>query len=831
MNSIQINNIIQDKKDESLIDKLNDSNSKSLLKSNQGNELKLSLFTKSNNRRTKNGKELTMSYTAKFNGGKTIRKNRALTLNEDTERKMNSSISETETSLKNLEQKFSKKVKSFEESKKSKNSIQDKIIVDSIEHIYSKIKEMPLKIKIQNIFLYLTILLIGIFDWSFLFQLSENKLERNYCFTNLNQFDSCSIEQICKNYNSKINYIIYNNSINFLGKNENENTFLEENESINFYYKQFFLNYSYILSNNQFLNSYQLFSTMRNNNNFVIILTSKGSWNIFLKYFFVCQKKNYSLIILLAYFFGGIFGCLIFGLQADIRGRKKIIQINLLIMVFGFLIIIFYIYYIEHYYKIYKKEFNKKYSYSHSNVNNIQYKEILEKIHVQNLVQILMNKTFIVFIIGEFIANIGACPLLKICLSLLIENATNEDIALQNYRKYFFFNKGCSPLFGILIIVNINSISWSYNILCVFTFLLFICSFFVLNESMRYYYELCEWKNLSQFIINNFNLEKDNDLQFLSENELRSFQREENDIVNKEYEIRRLNLKEDKENDEIFEKNNFYNYYQRKKSFLIRGIKRKLHIIIKYKEINYNPLIIIICLQANRHFIKSKYILFSILILMNLFQTTLQLEMAKKPFFRESDLFFAKGQNIFLNSNFFAILIITYISNIFFYYLYRISCFRFIVISSSILLSILSFFYHIHNINNSKTPLYYNEYNFGMMDIHYKDIHKLKELFVHAMYFAINGILFYIDLLVIKISKTIYRCTLFSFHSIVILLGLLLAQIFNIEIKKPFLLLTFINLICLLLILFLNEMKDLPDLVSDLKKNAEKRKTKHEKSE
>ena len=684
MNSIKLNKIIQEKKDESLTEKLNDSNSKSLLKNSQVEQLKLSLFPKTNNRRAKNGRDLTVSYTAKLAGKNSLRKERALTLNEDNSKRLNSNISETETSLKNLEQKFSKKAKSFEESLKSKDSKAEKIIVDSIEHIYSKIKETPKKILIENIFLYIIILLVGVFDWSFLFQLSENKLERNYCFTSLNQFDSCSIEQICKNYNSKLNYIIYNNTINFIGKNEEENTFLQENEIINNYYKQFFLQYSSILANNQYLNSYQIFSTMMNKNNFAIILTSKGNWNIFLKYFFVCQKKKYILIILIAYCFGGLFGCLIFGLQADIRGRKKIIQINLLITFFGFLIIIIYFHYLDYYYEKYKKQFNKKYTYR--NLNNIQYNDILEDIYSQQKVNSFINKTFIIFIIGVFISNIGTCPLLKLCLSLLIENATSERIALQNYRKHLFFIKGCSPICAIFLIVNSNSLIWSYTSLSILFLLLFICSFFFLNESMRYFYELCEWKNLSQFITNNFILEEENDLQFFSEIELRKFQKEENDIINKEYEIRRLNLKEEKDNNEIFEKNNFLNYFRRKKSFLIRGIKRKSQIITKYKEISYNPFIIIICLKANRHFIKSRFILFSILILMNLFQFTIQLEMVKKPFFRESDLFFAKGQNILINSNFLGILVITYISNIFFYYLYRISCFRIIIIASSIII-------------------------------------------------------------------------------------------------------------------------------------------------
>jgi hypothetical protein len=347
---------------------------------------------------------------------------------------------------------------------------------------------------------------------------------------------------------------------------------------------------------------------------------------------------------------------------------------------------------------------------------------------------------------------------------------------------------------------------------------------------MRYLYEYCEWKKLSDIINKTFDLEEKIDIQFLDKSELKLLRKKENQIIKKEYGIRRLNLKA-KERDDIFEKNNFYNYLKRKKSFLIRNIRRQKDVIIKFIEINYNPFIILICLNANRNYVKFKYLLFSILLLLHFFFYILKQEMLKKPFFREKDLYFSKGHNYIINSNFFMLLITSYASNYFYYFLFRFSYFQISIVFSSIILSICSFLYYIHLLRIKKTPLYFNEYNFGMLGQYYRDFHKVNELYVQGMFFTLNGICLYIHLLVIKISKTFYRCTFLMFHSYTILASAIIAEIFNVEIKNPFLLLGFINLLCLLLILFLKEMNDLPNLISDFKQSVDKKLEKHEKSE
>ena len=270
---------------------------------------------------------------------------------------------------------------------------------------------------------------------------------------------------------------------------------------------------------------------------------------------------------------------------------------------------------------------------------------------------------------------------------------------------------------------------------------------------------------------------------------------------------------------------------KRKISSINRKIKRKADIILKLVEVKYNPLIIHICIKSNKMYFKSKYISLFSLLLLNLYLYFLCYEMIQKPFFREKDLYIERGFNFIFNSNFLGLFFTILLSNYFDYYLYRIYCFRTVVIISSLTISFLSIIYHIVSLDSENTPLYYNQYNFSMMDTFYKDKKRRNKLiFIYIMYFAINGICFYIDLILIKMSKTIYRCTVLTDQTVSLLISLLLTRAFSVEINRPFLLLGFINFIFLFIILFLDDMTETPNIVNDLKQNVEK-KVKHLKTE
>ena len=164
---------------------------------------------------------------------------------------------------------------------KEKEQFKEKrYIVDNIDNILSKLSKPKLKLILQEYMLYSIVFLVCTYYWMFLF-LTTTKLEKNYCYTDLDQFDSCSIDQICDNYNTKLNIILFNrsfNSHNHSFKKEHE-LLVEENRLINEYYRPFFLRYSELIKKNKIFTKIQM-ASINEKKNFAIFLIQKEQWNI-----------------------------------------------------------------------------------------------------------------------------------------------------------------------------------------------------------------------------------------------------------------------------------------------------------------------------------------------------------------------------------------------------------------------------------------------------------------------------------------------------------------------------------------------------------------------
>ena len=113
----------------------------------------------------------------------------------------------------------------------------------------------------------------------------------------------------------------------------------------------------------------------------------------------------------------------------------------------------------------------------------------------------------------------------------------------------------------------------------------------------------------------------------------------------------------------------------KKKKILVRKLKRKENIIIKYNDVKSNPLIILISLFSNHAFKNTKVLIFIILILLYIENDLFQKELLEPPYFDVKDLYININNNYIINSIFFIYLILNFISNYFFYFLYRIDCF------------------------------------------------------------------------------------------------------------------------------------------------------------
>jgi len=90
-------------------------------------------------------------------------------------------------------------------------------------------------------------------------------------------------------------------------------------------------------------------------------------------------------------------------------------------------------------------------------------------------------------------------------------------------------------------------------------------------------------------------------------------------------------------------------------------------------------------------------------------------------------------------------------------------------------------------------------------------------IFMFLVYFALNGVIFYVYLLILKISKTIYRCTFFSIHSISLISAMVISECIHYQMDNFFLFISVLNLLCLLTFNFLSEFKELLYIMNDLK--------------
>ena len=114
-----------------------------------------------------------------------------------------------------------------------------------------------------------------VYHWKFLF-ISRSKIERNYCFGRLSQFDSCSTEQICTEYGKKLNLILFNDTFSYNNSSlDSHELFIEESKRINVYYKPFYLRYFHLLSTHKLFSKIQMLSNTNEKTNFVIVLTAK----------------------------------------------------------------------------------------------------------------------------------------------------------------------------------------------------------------------------------------------------------------------------------------------------------------------------------------------------------------------------------------------------------------------------------------------------------------------------------------------------------------------------------------------------------------------------
>ena len=185
-----------------------------------------------------------------------------------------------------------------------------------------------------------------------------------------------------------------------------------------------------------------------------------------------------------------------------------------------------------------------------------------------------------------------------------------------------------------------------------FFFVLLITSIIFINESIRYHYEYCEWKDLTNEVHSLFKITEELPINYKNDFEFEAFKIEENRQANGNY-MKRINS--------IFE------YIKQRLTYLKRDIRRNSNFIIKKEEVKFNPLVILTSLSANRVFNRLKFLLLIILFIINIQIFFVERELVEAPMIKLSDLYLGLHNNYIINSNYFILMIVALISNFFYY--------------------------------------------------------------------------------------------------------------------------------------------------------------------
>ena len=726
-----------------------------------------------------------------------------------SEKSVSKKLKKSEDSIYNLDNlendvDYSANLEKKNQKQKKKEKTNQRIIIDDIENIFiSLIGKFSFKLLLQTWIVLSISFGVNVCHWLYLFLMKE-KLENNYCLTKLNQFDNCLASDFCDSYEEKLNLFLYNDTLDIHNNslNEHEN-FIIEQDDINSYYKQFFVAHNYNISKDRLITNIDMTKHKTEKINFVIILSRNEKYDLFNKFFNICLKEKMNFYFIIIIVLGGSFGSLIFGLLADVYGRKKIITVLLAIITIVFLFFTLLGFKIIGKYDVFLDEFAEIYG----SVPKLHY-DVLSKLYSQQKTGEYFEKYFLIFIFLLLILCLCLRPLGKICLAILLENSITDLAVLENFRIYTFVTNGLPPITAFFIFIMVNNFNVTMIILTSYFFLLFVLSIFFIHESLRYHYEYSQWKELSNEILSLFKIDDDFPVNFKNKMEYEAFRLEENKKMINKF-MQRIN--------------SIFSFVKHRIYSLNRDIRRNSTFIIKNEEVVFNPLIIYTSFAANRTFNKLKYLMIIILIIIYCQVFFVEKEMVEVSFFGKSDLYIDLDNNYIINSNYFIIAIVTFISHYFYYLCYRISCFKHILYASLIIVTILMIIYYYLTGDLDDYPLDINQTGFNMLEHYYKlEKDKSTNILLFFIYFFLNGINFCINILAVKLTNTLYRCSMLGINTILSLLSMAFGQAINFQIQNYFLLIGGLNTIGLVSQFYFGELKGIPNIINDLKQDINK---------
>ena len=614
--------------------------------------------------------------------------------------------------------------------------------------------------------------------WIFCYMASIQKNE-SYCYNPyLREFEVCVDFDFCPSSgNHDFIYINDNDLSNAEIKNEINNINNKYQDFYNFESKIFSKLNKKFIKNDSTLSKYSITIILTKNENYLFNNT------------FRVGCENYLLGILIIIAISSTIGTLLFGLLADIFGRKKILISANIIQTFGGLILFLTTFFITKYNKedILKEKFNENFINSFANYFNESIK--FSNIYINNYLEIKNEvlktrtinnnfKDFNIFIfISMFLIFLTNSSIKIVSLSYILENALTEEKVML-YFLFFNFSQPISILLSTIMVIYTNS--FEYPILICSLVILIITILFIIffYESQRYNFEYCYYSQITEFskyILGNEELYKNYRVKSEENNnniEQIMLEKESGNYFGILYSTDDYRIQSELNNEKInihthvldtikFDKNQFYKeLYSRK---LISQYKSK-HFIELF-NIYKKPFYIFKLIFADKHFKKKSNIIIGFIINLSIIINLPLQRITSNYLFQREKLISTK---VFINYLALCVLLIIIILFPFVHYLTKCFGIYAVLFPFLVLITIGTWLFElIRFLMSDEDIIDITKYDDNRNDklIDNGNSYLLPHIFIISIsLFCLDYVLYFY---IIKLSKTIYRCSLLSLAQII----------------------------------------------------------------
>ena len=616
------------------------------------------------------------------------------------------------------------------------------------------------------------------FLWIFCYMISSQKNE-SYCYNHhLREFEICVSSDFCPSSGHH----------DFLYINEDKLSNVEIKEEINNINNRFSMFYNYeskLFSkiNKKFIKIENTLSKY----SITIILTKNENY-LFNNTFRVgCDSYLIGILIMIA--IGSVIGTFIFGLLADIFGRKKILVLANFVEIIGGISLFLTTYFIKKYDKqdVFKEKFTDGYnnifvklidesnSFTRAYINNFLSikEEVLKRIMIydnfRNLIIFVFGSIFLIFFSNSSIKIIT--------LSYMLENALTEQ-KMSLYFLFFNLSQPLSIILSTIMVIYLNSFEYPILICSIgilFINILIIIFFF---ESQRFNFEYCFYSKITEFaeyIIGKEELKKN---YRVKEEEIKNNM--ENILTEKEntnyfgilYSTGDKRIQSEINNEKInlnthildpfkHTKSSFYNDLYSNK--LIKQYKSKN--LIERFNIYLEPTYIFKLIFKNKHIKKKTSIIFAFVINLSIAINFPLQRITQNYLFQREKLI---SSDVFINYLFLCLILSIIILFPFVHYLIKCFGIYIILFPFLILITLGTIFFElacflISNGGISDLTIYDQRTNDELIAKGNNSI--LPEVFIITISLVCIDYVFYF--FIIKLTKTIYRCSVLSLAQIV----------------------------------------------------------------